>query len=127
MSTYRSDKRCPYLNVSQHVFSHTHIPKSGCMTTPIDIFRFAKPNTVTEGMTFINSENIMSVTGDWGNWIFCRMFFPSSKNYVSDSYWREKLRIASKQTSHIHESDVAIKEIDELLNDSDNEWTEEEK
>ena len=127
MAAYRHDKRCQYLNLSEHVFSHVHISKTGCMTTDIDIFRFAKPDTVTEGMTFVNAEGIMSVTGDWGNWIFCRMFFPSATGYVSDSYWCEKLRIASKQDSHSHDKDTAIKEIDELLNDPENEWTEDEK
>ena len=127
MPTFRQNKRCPYLDLSKHVFTHTHIPKTGCMTTNIDIFKFEKINTVTEGMTFINAEGIMSVTGDWGNWVFCRMFFPSASGHVSDSYWCEKLMNASKQDSHTHDNDIAIKEIDELLNDPDNEWSEEEK
>ena len=41
----------------------------------------------TERVKFINIEGVLVVTGDYGNWIFCREFHPSSQGYVSDNYW----------------------------------------
>lgn len=48
---------------------------------------------------FINAGGILAVTGDFGNWIFCREFHPSKEGGVSDGYWNEKLRISSVQDS----------------------------
>jgi len=56
-----------------------------------------KPNTVCGRVTFINTHGVMVVTGDFGNWIFCREFHPSPESGVSGSYWVEKLQIASTQ------------------------------
>jgi hypothetical protein len=33
---------------------------------------------------FINTNGIMAVTGDYGNWMFCREFHPSPDGGVSD-------------------------------------------
>lgn len=46
---------------------------------------------------FINTNGIMVVTGDYGNWMFCREFHPSADGGVSDYYWCEKIKIASTQ------------------------------
>ena len=37
------------------------------------------------------TEYILSVTGDYGNWIFDRAFYPKKDFKVIDSYWCEKL------------------------------------
>jgi len=55
------------------------------------------PKQWTNNIKFINTNNILAVTGDFGNWIFCREFHPSKDGYVSDGYWHEKLNIASTQ------------------------------
>lgn len=44
---------------------------------------------------FINTDRILTVTGDYGNWTFCRPFVPSKDGYVSDLYWIEKLRMSN--------------------------------
>ena len=55
----------------------------------------------------------MAVTGDIGNWIFCREFHPKAgkNNYASRSYMDEKLRISSEQKSEKYDSEEALKEI----------------
>ena len=42
------------------------------------------PGTITNSVKFINTNDIMAVTGDFGNWIFCREFHPSATGGVSD-------------------------------------------
>lgn len=56
------------------------------------------PNSYRNSIKFINTNGIMAVTGDFGNWIFCREFQPSAEGAVSDGYWCEKLGMASTQT-----------------------------
>jgi hypothetical protein len=56
-----------------------------------------KPGTTWDSIKFINCDGILAVTGDYGNWIFCREFHPSKDGYVSDGYWHEKLQILSSQ------------------------------
>jgi hypothetical protein len=82
--------------------------------TPLT-FRFADPLTGCYAITFINTCGIMAVTGDCNNWIFCREFHPSAKGYVSDSYWVEKLRIASTQKPSNFSLEETKKEIEERL------------
>lgn len=66
-------------------------------------------------VVFINTCGVMSVTGDLGNWIFCREFNPEyEKNGVSDGYFDEKLEIHSKQESHVFDSDKTLKAIQEF-------------
>jgi hypothetical protein len=57
------------------------------------------PGTRMNSIKYINTNGIMAVTGDFGNWIFCREFHPSADKdtRVSDGYWHEKLSIASTQ------------------------------
>jgi hypothetical protein len=88
-------------------------------------FKFAKPNTNHYSITFINTCGIMAVTGDCGNWIFCRSFIPALANAVSDSYWCEKIRIASTQVPTAYSEDDTIEEIKEMLVDEENQLDEE--
>lgn len=73
------------------------------------------PDRMMNNIKFINTNGILAVTGDFGNWIFCREFHPSADGYVSDGYWDEKLRIASVQQSHKFDSEQTIKDIDEFV------------
>ncbi len=67
-------------------------------------------------VVFINCQGVLSVTGDWGNWIFCREFHPSDHGYVSDSYWLEKLGISSTQKGEVFDSNQTREEIEEGIN-----------
>lgn len=79
------------------------------------IHEFKRPDTINCALTFINCRGIMSVTGDFGNWIFCREFHPSARNndLVSDGYWDEKLQTRSKQEAEKYDADTTT----ELLKD----------
>lgn len=78
-----------------------------------------KPDTAHGRIQFINICGIMAVTGDYGNWIFCREFHPSKDNYVSQRYWLEKLQIASCQKPVNYDADETTKIINERLSKED--------
>lgn len=80
------------------------------------IYHLKKPNTFYDSVKFINTNGILAVTGDYGNWIFCREYHPSPKDFVSDHYWDEKLRTASSQVSDVYDSEDTEKQIRKKLN-----------
>lgn len=80
------------------------------------IHTFYQPGTSTHCVKFINTNGIMAVTGDFGNWIFCREFHPSSQGAVSDGYWLEKLQIDSEQEGKEYDADGTADEINNMLN-----------
>jgi len=91
----RKEKRVPNCNWSKHehrveIFKNEKGDK-------IRIDHFQVGSSKMEYVQFINTDEILTVTGDYGNWVFCRPFVPSSTGYVCDHYWLEKLKIASKQ------------------------------
>lgn len=63
----------------------------------LTIYHLKKPNTYCDNIKYINTNGILAVTGDYGNWIFCREFHPEPKEGVSEGYWHEKLKILSTQ------------------------------
>jgi len=79
------------------------------------IWELKMPNSCTNQVTFINSCNITAVTGDFGNWIFNRVFYPSHDGHVSDGYWVEKLSIASEQTGKEYDQEETGEVIQDLL------------
>lgn len=91
------------------------------------IHKLKKPGTCIDMVIFINSMGVCSVTGDYGNWIFCRELHPSKNGYVSRSYWSEKLKISSTQHSAEFDRDTAIEQINKLLNDEEQQFTQEER
>lgn len=78
------------IDFSKHILTVTKRPE-------VVIYDFSKPGTVINSLKFINCSGILSVTGDFGNWIFCREFHPSAKEGVSSAYWYEKLCLYSTQ------------------------------
>lgn len=66
-------------------------------------------------VNFINTCGVMTVTGDYSNWVFCREFHPSSDGRVDDYYWIEKLQISSTQNGLEFDSEGTEKRIQELL------------
>ena len=83
------------------------------------IHHLVRPDTIYESVKFINTQGIMAVTGDFGNWIFCREFHPSKDGSVSDGYWAQKLRIASTQESSDYDPDATEREIKQRLFDEE--------
>lgn len=77
-----------------------------------------KPNTLTDSLKFINVGGVMSVTGDYGNWIFCREFIPSASSMrVSNGYMAEKLSISSCQEFKDFDHAATIAELKVKLQD----------
>lgn len=92
------------------------------------IHEFKRPDTRNCMLVFINTQGVMTVTGDFGNWVFCREFHPSPEGSVSAGYWDEKLRIASEQDSHAfcsQQTEIELKEFRDNYEDNYGEMTEE--
>jgi len=70
-----------------------------------------KPDTICQSIKYINTNGIMAVTGDYGNWIFCREFHPTGEGGVSDQYWCEKLRIHSNQKDKDFNTELTVKQL----------------
>ncbi len=70
------------LQTTPHIGCRTGVDFSGhelhvVKTDEILIHHLKKPDTHYDSIKFINTQDVMSVTGDFGNWIFCREFHPS--------------------------------------------------
>lgn len=108
-------------------FSKHELHKSSYAGGESVVYDLKIPNTIFNRIKYINTEDIMAVTGDYGNWIFCRGFHPSKDGNACDNYWAEKLRIASTQDPMKFSGTEACGAIDALLADPQNEFSEEEK
>jgi hypothetical protein len=64
------------------------------------MWKLKKPNTVVASISFVNTQGVCLVTGDFGNFVFCREYHPNVGGYVSDHYWCEKYRIATEHQTH---------------------------
>lgn len=82
----------------------------------IRVDKLQKGNSLMNYIEFINTDKILTVTGDFGNWVFCRPFIPSENGYVSDIYWIEKLQTASEQRFQNLDFTEIIKDIEEYIN-----------
>jgi hypothetical protein len=80
------------------------------------IHEFKRPETNNCMLVFINTCGVMTVTGDFGNWVFCREFHPSGdrEESVNPGYWDEKLEIASKQKAKQFDSEETLRVINEF-------------
>ena len=81
----------------------------------IYIHKLHVPGTVIDSVTFITTQGVMAVTGDYSNWIFNTPFIPNPEGYVSVPYWVEKLTTNSRQVPSKYDADETIKELDEML------------
>jgi hypothetical protein len=86
-------------------------------TEHVTIHHLRLPDTIMNSVKFINTEGILAVTGDFGNWIFCREFVPGPKNAVSDGYWCEKLKNSSCQQPFEIDWDAIEEEIKSLIDE----------
>ena len=86
------------------------------------IHHLQRPNTNMFNVKFINTNGVCVVTGDVGNWMFCREFHPSADGYVSDGYWLEKLGMKSTQVGTEYNSEETREEIQEGIDGVLEEW-----
>jgi hypothetical protein len=80
----------------------------------IRVDHFQVGSNSTFYIQFINTDRVLTVTGDFGNWVFCRPFVPSSKGFVSEGYWIEKLKLKSCQSFDRLDSDGIREELNRL-------------
>jgi len=85
-------------------------------TEDITIHWLKKPGSIHQNIKFTNIEGNLVVTGDLGNWIFCRNFVPSEEGFVSDGYWCEKLSIHSEQTGYTFDEELTKEELKSQIN-----------
>ncbi len=78
------------------------------------IHLFKKPDSIHGNIKFINTCGIMAVTGDLGNWIFCREFHPSADGHADAGYWDGKLQISSKQMPKAYDADETTERINDF-------------
>jgi hypothetical protein len=98
--------------------------KHEVITTQVEgllVHHFKRPDTFTHSIKYINTNGILAVTGDYGNWIFCREFHPGPNEFVSDQYWFEKLKINSCQVAFTYSPEETEKAIQDRLNELE-EW-----
>lgn len=88
-------------------------------TEDLKIWHLKIPGTIENNIKYINTNGIMAVTGDFGNWIFCREFHPSPKDGASEGYWIEKLCIASTQEPRKYDSEKTEARIKEMMKEED--------
>lgn len=81
----------------------------------IRVDHLRKGNSSSGYIKFMNHNYGLSVFGDFGNWIFYRPFIPSSKGFVSEGYWLEKLKFGSSQTHSSYDPEETEKELDEWI------------
>ena len=81
----------------------------------IRIDHFQVGNSNTKYIQFINTDRVLTVSGDYGNWVFCRPFVPGECGDVSDMYWIEKLKILSSQEPGKFSSEDTAEEIKLLI------------
>lgn len=101
----------------------------------VSIYEFKRPDSYNGSLKFINTQGVMTVTGDFGNWVFCREFRPCKDAKVSGGYWDEKLEMYSKQKSHEYSPEATKKAIEKFkenfedyysreMNEDELEWVE---
>lgn len=88
----------------------------------VSIYVFKKPGTNIHSIRLVNACGVLAVTGDFGNWVFCREFHPGPGEGVSDGYWDEKLEIASVQKSDEFSAEETLKAIAEFEENFSDRW-----
>lgn len=73
------------------------------------------PGKYMNNIKYINTNDIMAVTGDFGNWVFSREFHPGSTDGVSRGYWDGKLIYSSSQKPYDYDPDETENEIKKLI------------
>ena len=96
-----------------------HTSSSPSLDSEVSVYNLKKPDTIQGRVMFIVGHGVTSVTGDYGNWIFSRDFHPSANEFVPNSYWVEKLVMASCQKPDSFDGDTAEAEIRALRNEYD--------
>jgi len=94
----------------------------------IKVYTFKLPDSdYKHKVVFIVGGGVTTVTGDFGNWVFCREFHPRGTEYISRGYADEKLEINSVQKSSKFDTDRTVELIKEFEQEYEEELDEETK
>jgi hypothetical protein len=102
------------IDFSKHEVRTTELPNGM-------IYKFGEIGSPTHALTFVVTCGITAVTGDFGNWIFCREFYPDGDT-ISDGYWDEKLEIASEQKAEAFDTETVGRQLDEFIAEFENNY-----
>lgn len=91
---------------------------------PITVYTFKRPDTINLMTKWIVGLGVTTVTGDLGNWVFCREFHPSKGEKVSRGYWDKKLEMYSVQKAMEFDSYDTLKAIEEFEKDFEDSYGE---
>jgi hypothetical protein len=82
------------------------------------VYSFKNPDSIIYSIKLILVSGKTLITGDLGNWVFCREFEPSdSDERVSDGYWCEKLKTNSIQSYDSFSENKTKEAIEERIKD----------
>jgi hypothetical protein len=74
------------------------------------------PDSKTDAVSFVNFNDVCTVSGDFSNWVFCRHFRPFEKGYQHPQYFREKLEYTSCQNCLEYDAESTLEDLNEELN-----------
>ena len=81
----------------------------------VTIHHLKMPGTETRAVKFINTQGLTVVTGDYGNWVFCRSFLPKKNQRIDDQFWLKELELLSTQKGNVFSTEKTEKGIKYLL------------
>lgn len=87
-----------------------------CGEKKIRVDHFQKEDSRMGYVKFVNTNDTLTVSGDFGNYVFCRPFVPSKDGFVSEMYWLEKLKMYSNQMFDELDFTSIIEDIKEKIN-----------
>ena len=97
-----------------------------CGDKKIRVDHFKRQDSIVGYVKFVNclcDYPNMTVTGDFGNWSFCRNFIPSPEaTKISQGYWIEKASIHSSQDFNKLDMNMIQEDIYDLIDGGLVEW-----
>lgn len=104
------------VDFSKHILEHTESKEP----IFVSVHHFHQPGTIAGSIKFINIDGKLLVTGDYGSYVFCRGFYPSTESdKVSDGYWLEKIRQSSIQKPCSYDSDETTNSLNEAIDNAE--------
>lgn len=88
----------------------------------IRVDHLQKGNSLSGYLKFINTDDRMFVSGDFGDWSFARPFIPTKDGSVSEIYWLEKMHTYSTQVVSEFDPDTAREEIEHIRKEETDEF-----
>lgn len=107
------NKKRTELDFSKHILTHRVYTCFEPNSNDINVWTLQLPQSSVHKFVFTNANGKMTVSGDYGTWVFEREFHPTSEGTVYDDYWIGKL--INKNLSY--DRDETIKELQYALDE----------